>query len=136
MVLSLQKSTFWLLLALQWFFILFLPFLAFGGALLIRYHQALVGFLNGFFDGCLTTYYFLNFGGDLPLVGFQHLVELCLWWSFFFTHGSAFAQWWGFLCSYYCCCAHLVRCGGAMDIGIGQFTQQCSSVSKSLTCYA
>ena len=107
MVLSLQKSTFWLLLALQWFFILFLPFLAFGGALLIRYHQALVGFLHGFFDGCLTTYYFLNFGGDLPLVGFQHLVELCLWWSFFFTHGSAFAQWWGFLFSYYCCCAHL-----------------------------
>ena len=59
---------------------MFLPFLAFGGALLIRYHQALVGFLHGFFDGYIQQLIkyllYFNFGGDLPLM------ELNFWWSF------------------------------------------------------
>ena len=147
MVLSLQKSTFWLLLlALQWLFRLFWPFLAFGGALLIRYHQALVGFLHGFFDGCLATYYFLNFGGDLLLGGFNiwwrsTLVKFCFWWSFVYggvlLHTAfSFCPVVGisFLLLLLLCSP--VRCGGAMGIVIVQFTQQCSSVSKSLTCYA
>mmetsp|Transcript_14748 Transcript_14748/g.23139 ORF Transcript_14748/g.23139 Transcript_14748/m.23139 type:complete len:86 (-) Transcript_14748:394-651(-) len=70
----------------------------------------------------------------LLLVEVHLLVEL-LFGGVLSSLSFGFAQWWRFF-SYYCCCAHLVRCGGAMDIGIGQFTQQCSSVSKSLTCYA
>mmetsp|Transcript_43653 Transcript_43653/g.75503 ORF Transcript_43653/g.75503 Transcript_43653/m.75503 type:complete len:154 (-) Transcript_43653:245-706(-) len=70
----------------------------------------------------------------LLLVEVHLLVEL-LFGGVLSSLSFGFAQWWRFF-SYYCCCAHLVRCGGAMGIGIVQFTQQCSSVSKSLTCYA
>ena len=38
--------------------------------------------------------------------GVQLLVELSFWWSSS-SHSFGFAQWWRFLFSYYCCCAHL-----------------------------
>ena len=38
--------------------------------------------------------------------GLQLLVELSFWWSSS-SHSFGFAQWWRFLFSYYCCCAHL-----------------------------
>ena len=58
--------------------------------------------------------------------GLQLMVELSFWWSNS-SHSFGFTQWWRFF-SYYCCCAHLVRCGGALGIGIVQFTQLHSSI--------
>mmetsp|Transcript_19826 Transcript_19826/g.44106 ORF Transcript_19826/g.44106 Transcript_19826/m.44106 type:complete len:127 (+) Transcript_19826:122-502(+) len=80
------------------------------------------------------------------LLLFSTLVEFYFWWSstsdgafflveFFFTQLRLCpVVEISFLLLLLLCSP--VRCGGAMGIGIGQFTQQCSSVSKSLTCYA
>ena len=73
-----------------------------------------------------ATYAIFQLWWRSTLDGLQLLVELSFWWSNS-SHSFGFTQWWRFF-SYYCCCAHLVRCGGALSIGIVQFTQLHSSI--------
>ena len=60
---------------------------------------------DGFFDGNQQLSLFQLWWRS-TFDGVQLLVELSFWWSSS-SHSFGFAQWWRFLFSYYCCCAHL-----------------------------